>query len=68
MKHGTTTAYTTHKCRCGVCVAGMREYQRRRRARLGAKPWPRERVVSGAAADPEFWVKVWETARVERGF
>ena len=31
------------------------------------KPWPRERTVSGAAADPEFWVKVREVQGIRYG-
>ena len=53
MTHGTLTAYTNGGCRCDVCRRGWRDYNRKRR---GSRPV--ERTVSGAAADPEFWVKV----------
>ena len=68
MKHGTITAYTNHECRCIACSAEWRKYQRRRRAERGAKSWPEERVVSGAAADPLFWERVRAGVRGRRGY
>lgn len=43
VKHGTTTAYVKHKCRCDECKARMREYRASRRVagmtHLGTPPF-----------------------------
>lgn len=46
-KHGTASAYTYYRCRCGECVENWRLYQRMRRAK---KPSVRQTLISDAIA------------------
>ena len=36
-KHGTTTAYVNHKCRCEECRIAWNTYHREYRAKLAAR-------------------------------
>lgn len=49
--HGLS-CYFRHKCRCGVCMTAMRNYQRERRARLRAETRQRrEALVASISAN-----------------
>jgi len=50
VQHGLS-CYFRHKCRCGVCMEGMREYQRNRRAAVRAAKAGNGLVPTNAAAD-----------------
>lgn len=50
VQHGLS-AYFRHKCRCEVCMTGMREYQRNRRAAMRAAKAGNGIVPTEAAAD-----------------
>lgn len=39
IRHGTTTAYAHHKCRCVECRAAVAEYNRKRTAAIRAGTW-----------------------------
>lgn len=67
-KHGTTTAYTTGKCKCQWCRQAMAEYQAARRAKrakgegkqIGA---PRTNITGHLPAD--VWQRIWESALLD---
>lgn len=43
MRHGTTTGYQHHGCRCDECREAVRRYMRAYRRRKGVPPWESQR-------------------------
>ncbi|CAM3801096.1 tyrosine-type recombinase/integrase [Nocardiopsis rhodophaea] len=63
-RHGTTTAYTTGKCRCEYCRAAFTRYRALRRAEGKDQPRRRRRVNTDGHI-PAAWFRkhIWHPAR-----
>jgi hypothetical protein len=53
-RHGMT-GYTTYKCRCDVCRGAWRDWQRKYRARMRAKPINGDEPWHGTVSGYENW-------------